>query len=480
MTDSYARLDATAQAELVRSGEVEPSALVEAALERIERLNPELNAVIHRLDDKAREAAASPDLPDGPFRGVPFLVKDAVCQTAGDPYHAGSRFLKEAGWRATQDSELARRYRAAGLVICGRTNTPEFAMSATCEPLAYGASRNPWSLDHSTGGSSGGSAAAVAAGLVPAAHGNDMGGSIRIPSSFCGLVGLKPSRARNSLAPHHGEYWGPLTHEHVLTRTVRDSAAILDATAGPAPGDPYTAPPPTRPYREEIGAAPGRLRIGIMTEARAGIEVDPLCRDAVARTARTLEGLGHDIDEVSLASFDDPRFTTGFARIIPAALALDRAIWGERIGRPAREDEIEPLNWQLAEAGAQLSAMDYIQAVEDVHAYSRELMPWWHSGWDILITPTCPSPPPLLGELAPDADPATLMGDLAKLTYFTAPFDATGQPAISLPVDPGQGGLPIGVQLVADSGREDVLFRLASQLEAAEPWTQRWPAMAGL
>jgi amidase len=353
-------------------------------------------------------------------------------------------------------------------------------MSATCEPLAYGASRNPWNLDHSTGGSSGGSAAAVSAGLVAAAHGNDMGGSIRIPSSFCGLVGLKPTRARNSLAPHHGEFWGPLTHEHVLTRSVRDSAAILDVTAGPAPGDPYAAPAPVRPFLDEVGAAPGALRIGVMTKAGRDIELDPSCLEAVTGAAKLLQRLGHEVEEVSLPSFDDTRLTSGMGGVIAAALALDRSLWSERVGRSASPDDIEPLNWMLAEAGSGLAATDYIQAVEDLHAYSRELMPWWRSGWDVLLTPTCPSPPPRLGTLAPLQDPGPLMAEFGNLTYFTAPFDATGQPAMSLPVDPGAGGLPIGIQLVADTGREDVLFRLASQLEAERPWADRWPTIAGL
>ena len=480
MTDSFARLDATGQAELVRSGEVEARELVDAALARIDRLNPELNAVIHRLDDKARAAASSGELPDGPFRGVPFLVKDAVCQTAGDPYHAGSRFLKSADWHATTDSELARRYRAAGFVICGRTNTPEFAMSVTTEPLAYGASHNPWHLAHSTGGSSGGSAAAVSTGLVPAAHGNDMGGSIRLPSSYCGLVGLKPTRARNSLAPHHGEFWGPLTHEHVLTRSVRDSAAILDATAGHAPGDPYTAPPPSRSWLSEIGAPPGRLRIGFLIRAAREIGLQASCVDAVAGAAHELESLGHHVEEVWLPSFDDSRLAAGMGRVISAALCFDRASWSERIGRPAGRDDIEPLNWMLAEAGSQLSAVDYMRGVEDLHAYSRALTPWWEDGWDVLMTPTSPTPPPLLGTLDPQQEETHLFAELGKLTYFTAPFDATGQPAISLPLHRAGDGLPIGVQLVAGFGREDVLFRLASQLEEALPWADLWPEIAGL
>src|SRR5690606_34873611 len=245
------RLDATAQAALVARGELTPQELVEAAIARIERVDPQLNAVIHPLFEKARDAARSAELPRGPFRGVPFLVKDAVCTTAGDPYHAGMRFLKRHAHHAREDSELARRFRAAGFVFVGKTNTPELALSATTEPLAYGPTHNPWRLCFSPVGSSRGLAAAVAAGLVPSAHANDMGGSIRIPAAHCGLVGLKPTRARSTLGPAFGEYWGPLTHEHVVTRSVRDSAAVLDCVAGPAPGDPYTAPPLARPLREE-------------------------------------------------------------------------------------------------------------------------------------------------------------------------------------------------------------------------------------
>jgi amidase len=253
VSDALAFLDATAQAALVARREISPRELVDAAIARIERVNPQLNAVIHPLFEKARAAAASHDLAHGPFRGVPFLVKDAVCTTAGDPYHLGMRFLKRHAYRAPRDSELARRFRAAGFVFVGKTNTPELALSATTEPLAYGATRNPWSLEHSTGGSSGGAAAAVAAGLAPAAHANDMGGSIRLPAAHCGLVGLKPTRARSTLGPAFGEYWGPLTHEHVVTRSVRDSASVLDCIAGAAAGDPYTAPPLPRPLREAVG-----------------------------------------------------------------------------------------------------------------------------------------------------------------------------------------------------------------------------------
>src|SRR5262249_34900848 len=263
MPDDFAWMDATAQAELVRNGDATPAELVEAAITRIDKLNPQLNAVIHRLDDKATAAAADPALPNGPFRGVPFLVKDGVCHTAGDPFHCGMPVRKSVDWHEDSDTWLAERYRAAGFVFVGKTNLPELASSVTTEPLAYGPTHNPWSLDHSPGGSSGGSAAAVAASVAPVAHGNDMGGSIRALSSACGLVGLNPTRGRTTLGPDFGEFWGPLTHEHVLTRTVRDSAGVLDAVSGPGPGDPYAASPPARPYTGEVGADPGRLRIGV-------------------------------------------------------------------------------------------------------------------------------------------------------------------------------------------------------------------------
>ncbi|MCZ6806496.1 MAG: amidase, partial [Deltaproteobacteria bacterium] len=342
MADELARLDATAQADLVRKGEVTPLELVEASIARIEALNPKLNAVIHPLFEKARDAAQSPDLPDGPFKGVPFLVKDVVCHTAGDPYHAGTKFLKEEGWVEKHDTELARRYRAAGFVFVGKTNTPEFAMSATTEPLAYGPTRNPWNLDHSTGGSSGGTGAAVAAGLAPLGHGNDMGGSIRIPASACGLVGLKPSRARGTLGPKLGDFWWQLTHEHVLTRSVRDTAAVLDCVAGPAPGDPYTAPPPARPFLDEVGSAPERLRVGFFAQSLgAGAALHPDCRAAVENTGRLLEELGHTIEDAhpEVLSKRGAFAQVGAIMMVSIARELDR--WAERTGRPIGKSDVE-------------------------------------------------------------------------------------------------------------------------------------------
>ena len=470
MMQSLALLDATAQAELIARGELSPLELVEAAIERIEHVNPQLNAVIHPLFEKARAEATSSALARGPFRGVPFLVKDAVCTTAGDPYHAGMRFLKRHAYRAPQDSELARRFRAAGFVFFGKTNTPEMALSATTEPLAYGPTRNPWNLDCSPGGSSGGSAAAVAAGLAPAAHANDMGGSIRIPASHCGLVGLKPSRGRSTLAPAFGEYWGPLTHEHVVTRSVRDSALILDCIAGPAAGDPYTAPPFARPLREELAAPPGKLRIGFLTTALSR-PVHPDCVRAAERTAALLADLGHRVEPVRISELDQPVMGPW----IGPAVARDLDRYAELVGEKIGPEDVEPFNWMMAEQARAMSVVDYVKESEAAWRWARALAAYWGRDFDLLLTPTAAAPPPRLGELGPLVPLAELMSRLGAFTVFTMPFDVTGQPAISLPLHWNDEGLPIGIQLAAAYGREDVLIRIASQLEQARPWRDRRP-----
>ncbi len=470
--EDLARLDATAQAELVARGELEPIELVDAAIERIERVNPRLNAVIHPLFEKARAAARSPELARGPFRGVPFLVKDAVCTTAGDPYHAGMRFLKRHAYHAPDDSELARRFRAAGFVFVGKTNTPELALSATTEPLAYGPTLNPWSLAHSTGGSSGGSAAAVAAGLAPAGHANDMGGSIRIPAAHCGLVGLKPSRARGTLAPAFGEYWGPLTHEHVVTRSVRDSAAILDCSAGPAVGVPSPAPPVARPLRDVVGAAPGRLRIGLATAAGEAA-VHPDCVAAAERTAAVLAELGHRVEPARLPELESPRMGPWIA----PAVARDLDRFAALVGEPIGPDDVEPFNWLMAEQGRAMSAAEYVKQSEEAWTWARALSAHWGREFDVLLTPTAGAPPPRIGELGPRTPLPELFSRLGAYTIFTMPFDVTGQPAISLPLDWNAEGLPIGIQLTAAYGREDLLIRLSSQLETARPWAGRRPSV---
>ena len=470
MSDDLALLDATAQAALVARGEVTARELVDAAIERIDRVDGRLNSVIHRRFERARDEAPAAR---GPFAGVPFLVKDAVCHTAGDPFHAGMQVLKDAKWTEPEDTWLAARFRAAGFVFVGKTNTPELATSVTTEPVAYGPTHNPWDETRSPGGSSGGSAAAVAAGLVPVAHGNDMGGSIRFPASMCGIVGLKPTRARTTLGPDFGEYWGPLTHEFVLTRSVRDTAAVLDAVAGAGPGDPYTAPPPLRPYRDELDAGDGeQLRIGFRTETPAGEASGPDAVRAVESAARLLADLGHAVEPAAIPALDDS-FNHGFVTVLSTAVARDVARWSARLGRDIT-NELEPPNAFFATMGSQLSSVDYLGALEDMQAWTRRVAQWWVDH-DVLVVPTSPEPPARLGEFAPtNTDPA-VGARMGRLVAFCSPFDVTGQPAMSLPLHWNDDGLPIGVQLVAAYGREDVLLRVAAQLERARPWADRRP-----
>lgn len=466
-------LDASAQADLVRSGQVSPAELVDAAIQRITRVNPILNAVIHERFDKARAEAAGP-LPQGPFRGVPLLLKDLGARSQGDPHHNGMRALKEAGWVEDHDQFLVTRFRRAGFVIVGRTNVPELGSTITTEPLAYGPARSPWDTGRSTGGSSGGSGAAVAAGLVPVAHGNDGGGSIRIPASECGLVGLKPNRARVSQGPDVGEAWMGGTIDGVLTRTVRDTAAVLDCLAGAEPGDPFPAPPLPGPLSAEVGADPGSLRVGLLDHPLMGdIPPDRECQAAVAAAGRLLEHLGHKVEVGYPAAVGDEEFQPHFVNIVAAATAADVDAWGRLIGRAIGDEELEHDNAAFAGLGRALSANQYLASVAWLHGYQRRMARWWSDdGYDLLVTPVINGTPPPLGWLS---DPEEGMTRVIGTLQYTAQFNITGQPAISLPLAWSTEGLPIGVQLVAAFGREDLLVRVASQLESAQPWTDRHP-----
>ncbi|HVA04540.1 MAG TPA: amidase [Acidimicrobiales bacterium] len=470
-------LDATALAELVRDGSASPAELVEDAIDRIEKLNPELNAVIRPRYDEARREASG-ELPEGPFRGVPMVLKDLMCFTAGEEIHEGMGALKAARYVAPRDQELARRLRAAGFVVVGRTNTPELGIVPTAEPLAYGPSRNPWNTAHSTGGSSGGSAAAVASGMVSVGHAGDGGGSIRIPASECGLVGLKPSRARVPLGPEWGDHMGGLVCELAVTRTVRDTAAVLDAVAGPAPGDPYAAPTPARRFLEELGVDPGRLRIGMQSAAfGAAVVTDPDCVAATEAAGALLESVGHVVDPTHITALDDPGFVEQFLLVWAAGIANDVVhYWAEKLGRALGPDDVEPLTWALVEAGQAASAADFLAARHKLQDISRRVAEWYETGFDLLLTPTLAQPPPLIGEFdSPAENPLHGLLRAAELVPFTPPFNVSGQPAISLPLYWNAQGLPIGVQLVAPYGREDILLRVAAQLEEAAPWAQRRP-----
>ena len=484
--DDVTRLDATAQAELVRSGQVAALELVDAAIARIERLDGQLNAVILRRFERVREEARA-GLPDGPFRGVPFLLKDVLCQVEGEPFHAGMRVLKEAGYRSDHDSCLGARYKRAGFAILGKSNLSELALSPITDSVAYGATLNPWDLQRTAGGSSGGAAAAVAAGFVPVAHGSDSGGSIRIPASCCGVVGLKPSRGRITLGPDFGEHFGEKTCEHVLTRSVRDSAAVLDACAGPAPGDPCTAPPPLRPWRDEVGADPGRLRIGFRTLRADERGWDPACAAAVESTGRMLADLGHEVEDDSPACLDtlvDRPIIEQMHVIKYAHVASELQRVGALLGRKLGAADVEPNTWSAADAARGVRGVQLMQAMAAQHRYARGLAQWWADGFQILVTPTLATLPFRFKEGVVEAVRLRALDLPGKdgvgekplgLATLTGQYNLSGQPAISLPLHWSEEGLPVGVQLIAAYGREDLLFRLAAQLEEARPWADRRP-----
>jgi amidase len=470
--DELVWFDATAQAELVRRGEVRPEELVEAAIERIEELNPQLNAVIHPLFDRARsEAAGGP--PDGPFRGVPLLLKDFAAELEGTPMNEGTALSGD--YISPADQLITTRFRQAGLVICGKTNCPEFAILPTTEPRRFGPTRNPWDLTRTPGGSSGGSAAAVAAGMVPVAHANDGGGSIRIPASCCALVGLKPSRGRVSLAPRYGDVMSGLVCEHVVTRSVRDSAAVLDVLAQPVAGEPYAAPPPTGPFTRAVGSR-RRLRVGLVTESPTGTAVDADCVAAAEAAARLCESLGHLVLPVRLP-VDGNELTTNFINVWAAGNTWIWLDWEERIGRPGREEEVEPLTWALVEMGRRLNAGQYLKSIQGLQRVSRQIASVFEDV-DVLLTPTLGQLPPPLGTFdSPPENPLHGLFRAADFVPFTPPFNISGQPAVSLPLHWDDQGLPVGVQFAGRFGDEETLIGLSAQLEEAQPWSQRRPPL---
>ena len=371
-----ARLDACGQAELVRTGRATPRELVDAAIARVEAVNPTLNAVIHERFEKARAEADGP-LPDGPFRGVPFLLKDLAAHQAGEPHHGGLKVLAREGWTAPGDDHLVRRVQEAGLVVLGRTNTPELGTTISTEPEAHGPTRNPWDTGRSAGGSSGGSGAAVASLMVPAAHASDGGGSIRIPASENGLVGLKPTRARVSQGPDVGDTWAGATVHGTVTRTVRDAAALLDVLAGAEVGDPYPAPPLPGPLADEVGRDPGRLRVGVLDHPLLpGSVADPDNRAAVDHAADLLESLGHLVEPGHPAAMEEERFEQAFTTVVAASVALDLDLWAAELGRELTEDDVEARNWLFSQIGHAITAPQYLEAVRWQQGWTRRMAAW--------------------------------------------------------------------------------------------------------
>lgn len=467
--------DALGLARLVRKRQVHATELVESVADAIERTHGTLNAVNTRMFDIARSEAKK-IRSDAPFAGVPFLLKDLRASYTGVPTSDGTALLGNTS--AGHDSEIVRRHKRSGLICVGKTNTPEFGLTATTEPHAFGATRNPWDTDRTPGGSSGGSAAAVAARIVPMAHASDGGGSIRIPAACCGLVGLKPTRGRNPMGPVIGDVMNGLVVEHAITLSVRDCAALLDATVGPDAGDPYWAPPPERPFLEEVCADPGRLRIAFSTESPMGTPVAPDCVEAVEATAALLEELGHQV-EAAAPDYDDRSFRVAFTTIWFSNLAANIAEVSRLLGRDATESGLEPATLAFGQRGAAHSAAEYVAAVAAIQSISRRVARFFLT-YDVLVTPTLATPPPRLGFLHPGPDEIDLRPygrRVREFVPFTQLANATGQPAVSLPLHWNAGGLPIGVQFAARFGDEATLLRLSSQLEECRPWRQRRPAV---
>ncbi|HEX3498362.1 MAG TPA: amidase family protein [Stellaceae bacterium] len=469
----YDRYDALGLADLVARKEIGAAELLETAIARVERDNPRLNAVVHTLYDRAREAVAA-GLPQGPFTGVPFMLKDLGAFQKDVPTSFGSRFFD--GFIAQVDATITERYQAAGLVVLARTATPEFGLNASTEPARHGPTRNPWNTARTAGGSSGGAAAAVAARMLPAAHATDGGGSIRIPASCCGLFGLKPTRARNPSGPLVGEGWSGMSVGHTVTISVRDSAALLDATHGAAPGDPYPAPPVARPFLAEVGSDPGKLRIALVTVPPDGTPVHPDCVAAAESAARLCAGLGHVVEPATLPSVP-PIFKGATGVIISANLRNALEQRGRALGRAPGPSDVERVTWRMAERGGQHTAVEYAAAIQTIHGIGRTIAPFFER-YDVMISPTLAQPPVALGHLDMMLEDLDIFTErLAAFMPFTPLFNITGQPAASLPLHWNAEGLPIGVQFAGRYGDEATLFRLASQLEAAAPWRDKGPTV---
>jgi amidase len=471
--NEYEQYDALGLAELVRRREVTPYELLDAAIDRVETRNPIVNAVIMKLYDHGKKAIAD-GLPDGPFRGVPYLLKDLTASLAGVPMTRGSRFFADTP-PATEDSEHVTRLKRAGLVVFGRTNSCELGLSLTCEPKLYGATKSPWDTSRISGGSSGGAAAAVGARMLPMAHGSDGFGSIRAPAACCGIVGLKPTRARNTFAPVTGEGLGGLSTEFAVTLSIRDTAALLDVVAGAGPGDPYVAPAPARPYRDELGANPRSLRIAFTTVAPNGVKIESGSLEALRDIAKLCADLGHRVEEADPA-VDRTAVVPTFLTIAAANTVVNLA--GHPSGRPPRPDDVERVTWGTAKKGEAIAAADYVRAIHTAHKLGRQ-MAAFHATYDVLLTPGLSGLPPKLGWID------MMMDDVDEywrrvfaFSPFTVWFNLTGQPAMMLPIGGADGSYPVPVQLAARYGDEATLLRLGAQLEQARPWFGRRSPLA--
>ena len=489
----YDTYDGIGLAELIQKGDISPQELCEEAISRIEKVNPRLGAVVFPMFDLGRKTAAGP-LPDGSFFGVPFLLKDLLAAYAGVPMTGGCKALMN--FVPDFDSEMVRRFKNAGLVILGKTNTPEFGLKGVTEPELFGPCRNPWNTDHTPGGSSGGSATAVAAGMVPLASAGDGGGSIRIPAGYCGLFGIKPSRGRNPSGPAYGRIWQDAVQEHVISRSVRDSAAMLDCTLGPDMGAPYMIKPPQRPYMEEITKDPGRLKIAFCTRSPIDTPVHPECVAAIESTAKLLEDLGHHV-EAAEPDLDGKGLAESYLIMYFGEMAADIKNLTEVLGRKAKIGDVEDLTWTLGLLGNSFSAGEFVNAIRRWDVASRKMGEFFQT-YDLYLTPTTAFPPPRIGELNPSPAETALMklvnklslgrllkasgiaGQMAEKSLEKMPFtqlaNFTGLPAMSVPLYWTKDNLPVGSHFMAPAGDEATLFKLAAQIEKAQPWFDRRPA----
>ena len=471
--ENYSEYDAMGLAELVATNQVSPHEILEAAVGEIERTNTSINAVVTKCYERAKQLIDD-GLPDGPLRGVPFLLKDLRASDSGIRTTFGSRFFSD--FVPKVDSEMVKRYKASGLVIIGKTNTPEFGGAPTTENSLFGPTLNPWNPRYSAGGSSGGSAAAVAARMVPAAHGSDGGGSIRIPAGCCGLFGYKPSRAVNPSGPDVGEAWNGLSTEHVITRTVRDSALLLDITSGSSSGDPYSAPHYEYSFLESIKKTPKRLRVAVQVSSMGGVYPHEECREAIDNTIKILESLGHIVFEAR-PSYDTAASGAAFRLVIAANVYSQIQAYAKEIGRQPLENEIERINFRLAKEASLASAADFVAATWALHRVGRAVAPFFDD-YDVLLTPTVSSPPPLIGELdITSEDVDAYLGKVFSWIPYTALANQAGLPSMSVPLYWGGSGLPSGVCFTAARGGDLLLFGLAAQLEVAAPWNSRRPIL---
>jgi amidase len=469
-----ASFDAIGLAEEVRRGRLGAAEVLETTIAAIERLNPRLNAVIAKLYDEARAQISGLDA-QRPFAGVPFFAKDLFAEICGTPLHEGSAFLQNR-YRSSVDSELVARWREAGLVIVGKTNTPEFGLKPDCEPRLYGPTINPWAAERTTGGSSGGSAAAVAARLVPMAHANDAGGSIRVPASCCGLFGLKPTRARNPMGPFYGDAGSGIVSEHAVTRSVRDSALLLDVTARLRLGEPYYALPPETSFLSATSRPPRALRIGMVTEPGGDLRVHDDCLVACQAAAKLLEELGHEVEHARF-THDAIAYHRRCVHIFSALTSWAIKDWSRRTGKEIAEGDFEPFTWFLHERGEKISSGDYLLIVQDMHRHTRDITRFFER-FDVMLTPTMMMPPPKLGYLSASKESIMeMVPRLTGFTFFTFIANGAGLPSASLPLHWNAEGFPIGVLTSAAAGREELLFSLAAQVEAVRPWATRIPPL---